>query len=170
MVGLEAGRVELYWITCRVGLCTARDWNRPAGLCGEAVQGERRPQRVERAMSSNQGHGENPPSARPSMSAPPDQGPLALFDLYLRILSDSYLAFLQERFAHHSSLALLHLSSHLRSCLQEEYRRKLVSFSNHRSPLCSPLIYLKVMNPSSSFTARPSTWTGFSTLASSPRH
>lgn len=141
-----------------------------AGLCGEAVQGERRPQWVERAMSSNQGHGENPPSARPSMSAPPDQGPLALFDLYLRILSDSYLAFLQERFAHHSSLALLHLSSHLRSCLQEEYRRKLVSFSNHRSPLCSPLIYLKVMNPSSSFTARPSTWTGFSTLASSPRH
>ncbi|KAF9650726.1 hypothetical protein BDM02DRAFT_3164672 [Thelephora ganbajun] len=48
-------------------------------------------------MSSNTGHGESPPSARPSMSAPPDQGPLALFDLYLRILSDSYLTFLQER-------------------------------------------------------------------------
>ncbi|KAF9786030.1 RhoGAP-domain-containing protein [Thelephora terrestris] len=48
-------------------------------------------------MSSNQGHADSTPSARPSMSTPSDQGPLALFDLYLRILSDSYLTFLQER-------------------------------------------------------------------------
>jgi hypothetical protein len=64
-------------------------------------------------MSSSHGHGESPPSARPSMTAPPDQGPLALFDLYLRILSDSYLTFLHERFARPSSLALVWLSPDL---------------------------------------------------------
>ena len=64
-------------------------------------------------MSSSHGHGESPPSARPSMTAPPDQGPLALFDLYLRILSDSYLTFLHERFARPSSLALIWLSPDL---------------------------------------------------------
>ena len=53
------------------------------------------------------------------MSAPQDQGPLALFDLYLRVLSDSYLTFLQERFVRNSSLALF---SSLTStfCVQEE--------------------------------------------------
>lgn len=86
-----------------------------SGHCGElSGAGERQPQQVEPVMSSNQGHCETPPSARPPMSAPPDQGPLALFDLYLRILSDSYLAFLQERFAHRSSVGFFSLSSDVR--------------------------------------------------------
>jgi hypothetical protein len=68
-------------------------------------------------MSSNHGHGDSTPSARPSIS---DQGPLALFDLYLRILSDSYIAFLQERFVHDPALTLIRslLTSFI--CLQEE--------------------------------------------------
>lgn len=85
----------------------ARDWGSLRRPLGRSSASERQPQQLEPAMSSNQGHGESPPSARPSMSAPSDQGPLALFDLYLRILSDSYLAFLQERFAHSSFLALV---------------------------------------------------------------
>ena len=52
-------------------------------------------------MSSNQSHGDTSSSARPSIS---DKGPLALFDLYLKILSDSYIAFFQERFAHDPTL------------------------------------------------------------------
>ena len=72
-------------------------------------------------MSSAHGHGESPPSTRPSIPAPPEQGPLALFDLYLRILSDSYLSFLQERFAHdHSPLILAYLPPDLRFFSQEE--------------------------------------------------
>lgn len=91
-------------------LHAARDWASLRRPLRTSSAGERRRQESEppnHPMSSNQGHGESPPSARPSMSAPPDQGPLALFDLYLRILSDSYLTFLHERFVHGSPLALV---------------------------------------------------------------
>ena len=91
-------------------LHAARDWASLRRPLRTSSADERRRQESEppnHPMSSNQGQGESPPSARPSMSAPPDQGPLALFDLYLRILSDSYLTFLHERFVHGSPLALV---------------------------------------------------------------
>ena len=92
-------------------------------------------------MSSSHGHGDSIPSARPPMSTPPDQGPLALFDLYLRILSDSYLTFLQERFAQ-GSLSSSYSFSPDFCYLSVGGRSKKTSPSirSPPSPLCSPLI------------------------------